>query len=43
MINLELKEGLYIRTKKGIGKIHEIRDFMGELEFHLDSNTGKVK
>lgn len=42
MINLELKEGLYIRTKKGIGKIDEIRDFMGVLEFHLDSNTGKI-
>lgn len=39
---MELKKGMYVRTKKGIGKIHEIRDFMGELEFHLDSNTGKI-
>lgn len=42
MIKLELKEGFYIRTKKGIGKINEIRDFMGVLEFHLDSNIGKI-
>lgn len=42
MINLELKKGMYVRTKKGIGKINEIRDFMGVLEFHLDSNIGKI-
>ena len=39
---MEISKGMYIRTKKGIGKINEIRDFMGELEFHLDSNTGKI-
>ena len=39
---MELKEGMYVRTKKGIGKINEIRDFMGVLEFHLDSNIGKI-
>lgn len=39
---MELKKGMYIRTKKGIGKINEIRDFMGVLEFHLDSNIGKI-
>lgn len=39
---MELKKGMYVRTKKGIGKINEIRDFMGVLEFHLDSNIGKI-
>ena len=40
---MELKEGLYIRTKKGIGKIDKTRIFMKELEIHLDSNQGTIR
>ena len=40
---MELKEGLYIRTKKGIGKIDKTRIFMEELEIHLDSNQGTIR
>ena len=40
---MEISKGMYIRTKKGIGKIDKTRIFMEELEIHLDSNKGKIR
>lgn len=39
---MELKEGMYVRIVKGIGKIDKIENFMRSLKFHLDSNKGTV-
>ena len=40
---MKISKGMYIRTKKGIGKIDKTRIFMEELEIHLDSNKGKIR
>ena len=37
-----MKVGDYVRTKYGIGKIDELRDFIGTFEIHLDSNKGRI-
>lgn len=40
--NMKLEVGMYVRTKKGIGKIDEFRCFMNKYEFHLDNNVGRI-
>lgn len=39
----EIKIGMYVRTKNGIGKIDETEMFMDKyFQFHLDSNKGSI-
>lgn len=40
---MKIERGMYVRTKKGIGKIDDTRMFMDKyFEFHLDSNKGMI-
>ena len=39
---MKLEVGMYVRTKKGLGKIYKTRYFMDEYEIHLDSNVGTI-
>ena len=39
----EIKIGMYVRTKHGIGKVDETEMFMDKyFQFHLDSNKGRI-
>lgn len=40
---MELKIGMYVRTKHGIGRVDETEMFMDKyFQFHLDSDKGRI-
>ena len=40
---MELKVGMYVRTKNGIGKVDSTEVFLEKyFQFHLDSNKGRI-